>query len=210
MTSIMYKFVIYILQYKRIKGGIYVADGFMKWAKEEKNKKFVILIACIVLAAIGFTFWPSNNTGKQTTPITTTIKQATTSEEANYEAKVEKKLTNMLSKMEGVGSVSVMVTIHSNEEKILAEDTSSTTQRTEEKDQAGGSRTTDSMQQTNDVVLQNGNTPYVVKEYAPEIRGVLILAEGAGDNVVKNQIIEAVSKLLDVPVHKISVEKKKN
>ena len=66
------------------------------------------------------------------------------------------------------------------------------------------------MQQTNDVVLQNGNTPYIVKEYAPEIRGVFILAEGADDSAVKNQITEAVSKLLDVPVHKISVEKKKN
>lgn len=181
----------------------------MKWAKEEKNKKFVVLLAVLAVLAIGCTFWPSNSGGKQTTPITT-IKQAATGEEADYETEVEKKLTNMLSKMEGVGSVSVMVTVNCNEEKVLAEDTSSTTQRTEEKDQAGGSRTTDSMQQTNDVVLQNGNTPYIVKEYAPEIRGVFILAEGADDSLIKSQIIEAVSKLLDVPVHKISVEKKKN
>ena len=38
--------------------------------------------------------------------------------------------------------------------------------------------------------------------------GVFILAEGAADSMVKGQITEAVSKLLDVPVHKISVEKK--
>ena len=189
---------------------MYVAEGFTKWAKEDKNKKYVLLIAGIVLVAIGFTFWPSNNNGKQTKSVTTTIKQSVTNEEASYEAAIEKKLTNMLGKMEGVGSVSVMVTINANEEKVLAEDTSSSSQRTEEKDQAGGTRTTDSVQQTNDVVLQNGNTPYIVKEYAPEIRGVFILAEGAGDSMVKNQITEAVSKLLDVPVHKISVEKKKN
>ena len=186
-----------------------MGEGLKKWAKEDKNKKYVLLIAGIVLVGIGFTFWPSNNNGKQTQP-TTTIRQAITNEETSYEVAIEKKLMNMLSKMEGVGSVSVMVTINANAEKILAEDTSSSSQRTEEKDQAGGTRTTDSVQQTNDVVLQNGNTPYIVKEYAPEIRGVLILAEGAGDSMVKNQITEAVSKLLDVPVHKISVEKKKN
>ena len=208
MTSIMYKFRIYILQYKRIKGGEHVGDGFMKWTKEEKNKKFVIALVLAVVLVIGLTFLPLNN--KQNQPITTTIKQVTTSNEEDYSTALEKKLTNMLSKMEGAGAVSVMVTIESNEEKILAEDKSCNSQRTEEKDQAGGTRMTDSIQQTNDVVLQNGNTPYVVKEYAPKIRGVFILAEGAENSAVKNQITEAVSKLLDVPVHKISVEKKKN
>ncbi|MBE6022411.1 MAG: hypothetical protein E7231_04140 [Cellulosilyticum sp.] len=187
-----------------------MAEGFTKWAKEEKNRKYVVVIAGVVLVAIGITFWPSNQNGNQSSPVTTTIKQAVTNDEDDYEAVIEKKLTNMLAKMEGVGSVNVMVTVKANEEKILAEDTSSSTQRTEEKDQAGGTRVTDHTQQTEDVVLQNGNTPYVIKEYAPEIRGVFILAEGAGDSLVKNQITDAVSKLLDVPVHKISVEKKKN
>lgn len=209
MTSIMYKSVIYILQYKRIKGGKHVGDGKMKWAKDDKNKKYVVLIVGIILVAICVTFLPHGNS-KQTKPITTTIKQVATREEESYETAIEKRLTSMLAKMQGVGSVSVMVTVHANEEKVLAEDTTANTQRTEEKDQAGGTRTTDIMQQTNDVVLQNGNTPYIVKEYAPEIRGVFILAEGADDSAVKNQITEAVSKLLDVPVHKISVEKKKN
>lgn len=209
MTSIMYKSVIYILQYKRIKGGKHVGDGKMKWAKDDKNKKYVVLIVGIILVAICVTFLPHGNS-KQTKPITTTIKQVATKEEESYETAIEKRLTSMLAKMQGVGSVSVMVTVHANEEKVLAEDTTANTQRTEEKDQAGGTRTTDIMQQTNDVVLQNGNTPYIVKEYAPEIRGVFILAEGADDSAVKNQITEAVSKLLDVPVHKISVEKKKN
>lgn len=180
----------------------------MKWTKEEKNRKYVIILSIGVILVIGLTFLPFNN--KQNQPINKTIKQVTTSKEEDYETVLEKKLINMLSKMEGAGAVNVMVTIESNEEKILAQDTSSNAQRTEEKDQAGGTRNTDSMQQTNDVVLQNGNTPYVVKEYAPEIRGVFILAEGADNSNVKTQITEAVSKLLDVPVHKISVEKKRN
>lgn len=180
-----------------------------KWTKEAKNKKYVILFAVVVMAAVGVTFIPiKNNTPVQRAA--TMTKQIVSNEETDYEAALERKLVNMLSKMEGVGTVSVMVTTSSNKEKVLAEDRTSSVQCSEEKDQAGGTRTTNNQQQTNDVVMQNGNTPYVVKEYAPEIRGVFVLAEGADDSMVKNQIIEAVSKLLDVPVHKISVEKKKN
>lgn len=185
-----------------------MAESLNKWAKDAKNKKYVIAIGLILLLILLLTFLPLNNGQQQ--PVATVYKQATTNDNDDYETALEKKLANMLVKMEGVGSVSVMVTTVSNEEKVLAEDTSSHTQHTEEKDQSGGSRVTENTQLTNDVVLQNGNTPYVIKEYAPEIKGVFILAEGAGDSVVKNQMIDAVSRLLDVPVHKISVEKKKN
>lgn len=184
-----------------------MAESLNKWAKDAKNKKYVIAIGLIILLIILLTFLPLNNGQKQ--PVTTAVKQVATRDD-DYETTLEKKLASMLVKMEGVGSVSVMVTTVSNEEKVLAEDTTSHTQRTEEKDQSGGSRVTNNTQLTNDVVLQNGNTPYVIKEYAPEIKGVFILAEGADNSVVKNQIIDAISKLLEVPVHKISVEKKKN
>lgn len=185
-----------------------MAESLNKWAKDAKNKKYVIAIGLILLLILLLTFLPLNNGQQQ--PVATAYKQTVTKDNDDYETTLEKKLASMLVKMEGVGSVSVMVTTVSNEEKVLAEDTTSHTQHTEEKDQSGGSRVTENTQLTNDVVLQNGNTPYVIKEYAPEIKGVFILAEGAGDSVVKNQMIDAVSKLLGVPVHKISVEKKKN
>lgn len=186
-----------------------MAETLNKWAKDAKNKKYVIAIGLILLLILLLTFLPLNN-GQKQQPVATLYKQTETKDNDDYETVLEKKLAGMLVKMEGVGSVSVMVTTVSNEEKVLAEDTVSHTQRTEEKDQAGGSRVTESTQFTNDVVLQSGNTPYVIKKYAPEIKGVFILAEGAGDSVVKNQMIDAVSRLLDVPVHKISIEKKKN
>lgn len=186
-----------------------MAGGFEKWAKDVKNKKYVIAIGLVIILIIGLTFFPFNSGGNQTT-VTEVVKQTSSKEKDDYETALEKKLGSMLVKMEGVGSVSVMVTTVSNEEKVLAEDTTTNTQRTEEKDQAGGTRSTENNQLRSEVVLQNGNTPYVIKEYAPEIKGVMILAEGADDSVIKNQIIEAVSRLLDVPVHKISVAKKKN
>lgn len=183
-----------------------MAERFEQWAKEVKNKKYVMAIGLIILLIILLTFLPLKNGQKPNQ--TNLVKQTNNSSNDDYETALEKKLANILVKMEGVGSVSVMVMTVSNEEKVLAEDITSSTQRTEEKDQAGGMRVTENNQIKSDVVLQNGNIPYVIKEYTPEIKGVFIVAEGATDSMVKNQIIEAISKLLDVPVHKISVEKK--
>lgn len=184
-----------------------MTEKFAKWAKEGKNSKYMWLVMGLVLLVLGITFWPMGN--PKGTKTQTVVKQTTVKESQSYEEALEKKLASILSKMEGVGEVNVMVTIVSNEEKVLAEDMTTNIQRTEEKDQAGGTRVSDTNNTTQKVVLQDNNTPYVIKQNAPIIKGVLILAQGAGDGGVKESVTNAVASLLDVPVHKISVEKRK-
>lgn len=188
-----------------------MSESMEKWAKDTKQKKYVILVMILILLIILLTFYPfkSGNSG-QGQVASAVQAQMQTSEKTSYEEKLEKRLMNMLVRMEGVGEVSVMVTLRATEEKILAQDTNSSSQKTEDKDLSGSTKVTEQTQLKNDVVLQSGNTPYVTKTYVPEVQGVFILAQGADNSQTKNQIIEAVSKLLDVPVHKISVEKKKN
>lgn len=178
-----------------------------KWAKEDKNSKYMWLVMGLIVLVLGITFWPMGN--PKETKIPAVVTQTTVKESQSYEEALEKKLANILSKMEGVGEVNVMVTIVSNEEKVLAEDTTTSMQRTEEKDQAGGTRVSDTDNTTQKIVLQDGNTPYVIKQNAPVIKGVLILAQGAGNSGVRESVTNAVASLLDVPVHKISVEKRK-
>ena len=58
--------------------------------------------------------------------------------------------------------------------------------------------------------MEKGGTPFIIKENKPQVEGVLVLAEGADDVNIKNAIIQSVSSLLDVPVHKIAVYKMVN
>ena len=51
--------------------------------------------------------------------------------------------------------------------------------------------------------------PYVVKEYEPEIEGVIVAAQGADQPAVVQNILEAVQALLKVEVHKVKVLKMK-
>ncbi len=50
--------------------------------------------------------------------------------------------------------------------------------------------------------------PYVSKELSPQIEGVVVIAEGGADSVVKQNITEAVQALFGIDTHKIRVMKK--
>ncbi len=186
-----------------------MSESFKDWAKETKNKKYVIAIGLLIILVVVLAFIPLDNKPQKVTNAVTQL-TAKAEPEEDYESQLERKLANMLAKMDGVGSVSVMVTLESGSEKVLADNVSTNTQKQEEKDQSGGTRVTESNQEKSDVVMQSGNVPYVIKEYKPQIKGVFIIASGAGNSAVKTQITEAVARVLDIPVHKISVEKKRS
>lgn len=184
-------------------------DKLLKDAKDTKKQKYLGIAIGIAILGIAITFIPAkkpsnnNKTQSQNAPILNVQDDA-----LSYEKALEKRLTNILQKMEGVGQVSVMLTTFSNEEKVLAEEKTQDYEHQEEKDEAGGIRITEKNNTHNKIVLQSGNTPFIVKENKPQIEGVLVLAEGADNSVVKTEIIESVSSLLNVPVHKVSVFKK--
>ena len=112
--------------------------------------------------------------------------------------------------MDGVGNVRVMITLKNNGEKQLQSDTVRERSSTGETDSAGGSRTVqEGREEYSTVILNNGtgDGPYVTRETAPEIEGVLVVAQGAGSSSVKTEIYEAVQALFNVPAHKIKVLK---
>lgn len=126
----------------------------------------------------------------------------------DYEAMYESQLKEVIGKIVGVDNVSVMVNLESSEETVVEKDRRETEQVTEESDQKGGTRKINEHTVEDKVVLyrtEEGEKPIVVKRIKPRVRGVLIVAEGAEDLKRKELIIDAVQRVLDVPVHRISV-----
>ena len=56
-------------------------------------------------------------------------------------------------------------------------------------------------------VYDGEDTPYETKELLPEVEGVVVVAEGAGNAAVETEIYETVMALFEVDAHKISVGK---
>ena len=108
----------------------------------------------------------------------------------------EKRLADILSQIDGAGEVSVMITYYSSTEKDIAYET---------KIASRGDKSETS--EDKKAVMTDGE-PMVVKEVYPQVKGVIVTAQGAGNTAVKAAISEAVSSSLDVPVHRICIFKK--
>ncbi|MDP4096744.1 stage III sporulation protein AG [Paenibacillus sp. P96] len=137
-------------------------------------------------------------------------------EEAGSFRQVEKtfedNMKTMLEQIVGVGTVDVMVTVESTEEIVVQRNTKDTQEETEETDASGGKRHTTQYTRDGQIVTyenSGGNTPIITKKIKPKVRGVLVVAKGAENQVVKQLITEAVEKGLNVPSYRISVVPRK-
>jgi len=210
--------IIYILLYKRnIRGGN--MGKIMEWLKlqDKKNKNLLynitffigIGVLLIILGDTAFNNLPRKLEEKRDNLVSNegNLKEMN----KTYEDVIEERLKEIFSKMEGVGKVEVMVTISYGKEIFLAEDVNSNYSRTIEEDSQGGKREITSEDIQSKTVMQNtgsGSTqPVILKEKYPEIKGVLILAEGGEDPRVKQQLTAAAETLLGVPAHKVQVFK---
>ncbi|WP_071460089.1 stage III sporulation protein AG [Bacillus massilinigeriensis] len=131
---------------------------------------------------------------------------------SKYEEACETQLKEVLEGIAGVRDVSVMVNADSTEKKVLEKNTVTQSQTTDETDREGGSRKVEDLSKDEQlVIVKNGDkeTPIVLETKKPEIRGVLIVARGAENIQVKKWILEAVTRSLDVPSHRVSVLPKK-
>ncbi len=52
--------------------------------------------------------------------------------------------------------------------------------------------------------------PYVVMTIAPDVEGVVVIAQGGGTLSVQENIIEAIQVLFDIDANKIKIVKMKN
>lgn len=131
-----------------------------------------------------------------------------------YVEETEERLENILTAVEGAGRVKVMITVAGSEKEILGKDRESVSGNLTETDSEGGSRSNVENQVQEEVIYltdERGNRiPYVVQTQLPQVTGVVVVAQGAGNEVIKENIIEAVEVLFNLSKHKIKVIKMKS
>lgn len=125
---------------------------------------------------------------------------------AEIEKLLAAELGGILGQVAGAGKVSVSVTLENGPEQNYAQNTSIDRSTVEERDAGGGTRvTTGENSKTEMVFANNSSAPLVVKETAPVVRGVLVVAEGAADSEIKAKLSRAVQTVLNLPAHKVVV-----
>ncbi len=122
----------------------------------------------------------------------------------NYTEKIEKKLTEIISSVQGAGNTKVMVTLDTGSENVYARKIDRKNEKTDSKE------ITDYEYEyiivKSDSSSQNG---MLLKVVEPNVRGVAVVCEGGDDAKVREQIAETVSAVLNVRKNKISISKMK-
>ncbi len=118
---------------------------------------------------------------------------------------LELRLEKILSKINGVGKVSVLITYSESSTLVPIYNVSSSTSTVEEKDTSGGTRTTETQNNQKDVITDGTSNVITEKMIKPIVEGAIITAQGAEDSVVKSNIISAVEAVTGIATHKIQV-----
>ena len=126
---------------------------------------------------------------------------------AKTETTLESRLEDILSSMRGAGRVRVLVTYATAGERVAA---TVSTMDESVSETSGGTTATRSeqsreMRQPATVTTDGGQSPIILVEKEPEIRGVIVVAEGAADPIVKLSLQRAVQAVTGVPLSCIEV-----
>ncbi len=164
-----------------------------------KDKKIFVLVI-LALAAIVFLIISEFAESEKKEVITDSVKATD-----EYTEKIEKKLTELISSVEGAGQTVVMVTLEASEENIFAKEIKTDDDKTGDK--------SSSKYEYEYVVIKNGSSTengMLLKVTEPDIRGVAIVCDGGDNAAVRENIINTVSAVLDIKTNNISVCKRKS
>lgn len=124
------------------------------------------------------------------------IEEETLFNEQNDLDKTTKELQEILSQIDGVGRVSVMLTLSESSENIYA--VNQTISENSDKSEVV-------------IVSKSGeNTPITVKNIYPKYSGALVVCDGANQSSVNLTILEAIKSLLGISSNQITITKMTN
>ena len=184
-------------------------DGNEK--KKIENMVFFLILLVITIIAINFIWNGSKNEEKQdsnTTQFVTIESTSTENKENITENNLQNNLKSILGKIKGAGQVEVLITYTHTSELVPLYNETVKESITEETDSTGGVRTIEQKDNNKEVVYteEGGEKqPITQKIIMPQVEGAVILAEGASNAEVKNNIIQAVEAVTGVSIHKIQV-----
>ena len=176
-------------------------SSFANFFKKKKFSTSIVVLGCIGILLIGVSDWIFSQKSE---------KQNATFQEINTEDYIdilEKKTQKMILSINGAGKSKIMITAEcSSENQFATDDEISNDNKISTSDEAQKSE-----HRSEIVIIESSGTKnaLVTKVTEPQIRGVLVLCEGADIPKVRESVTEAVKTVLGVPYNKICVIKLK-
>ena len=161
--------------------------GFVTRLSEGGWRRFVVIAG---IAAIALLFL-STLTSKQSEEVRQEVYSA--KEAAALEQELERRLTEMISQIDGVTSPKVMVTLDCTSERVFAEETKSDS-------------SPDETSTENSIALcGSGKDALETRVILPKVRGVAVVCGGADNVLIREKVVNTAARVLDIGVSRVYV-----
>ena len=166
------------------------------------DKKLAVLCAVGVLGVLLLViseFRPSDGKKAEKQSVTAAQNQET------YAEDIEKRLTEIVSSIDGAGKTRVMVTLDSGAEQVYAKN-----EKIKSDTSGGTAIEKENFSNEKEYVLieTDGNEGgMIIKLIQPKIRGVAVVCEGGGSDAVRQEITQAITAVLDISASRVYITK---
>lgn len=154
--------------------------------------------ALVALIGAGLLLWPGLGEASQRRE-----SRKTQEARAGWDIRdVQREMEEILASMNGVGQVKVMLTVDSDGERQLAQDT--------QLSYSGNTAAPEDYSRRSETVLvdgSEGDEAVVVRTMYPTYRGALVVCQGGGSAEVRLAVTEAVCALTGLPSARVTVAK---
>lgn len=179
-----------------------VKDIFKKLSADKKTM-FIVLAGIIgVLILVASEFIPEGEKAKEDEE-EIQVSEYNIENHYEYAEMLEKKLTDLISSIEGAGGTKVMLTLESSSEAVYAQN--------DKTDMESNDENSEKISKENDYVLiktdSSKEEALLLKIIQPEVKGVAVVCEGGDSIYVQQKIIETISAVFDINASKIKVTK---
>lgn len=163
----------------------------------ENGKKILIFGAAAVMLLL---LLSTVSCGSKTASHEKTDIKEIAEDTAKIEQTLEQRLERLLEKIDGVGTVSVMVTLDRTSQQLYEKD-----EKTETKLQNNSGGTEDTARETEVVLAGSAKEPLLTGVVQPKVRGAAVVCSGADDPIIREKVTYTVAKALNIGISKVYV-----
>ena len=174
--------------------------------KSELRMKLLLAVGFAAIALLFISDYVGNDAQKASAE--PAIYSAAQTDYEEYTARLESRLTELISSVDGAGNTKVMVTLECGTEYVYASQQKSTSAVSENSNPDGRVSRDEKRSGEESLILIDagrGEEPLILKEITPTVAGVVVLCSGADDINVRQQIINVVTTALGTSSNRVCV-----
>jgi stage III sporulation protein AG len=186
-----------------------MGDGFKKFDKKTiVNIAGALVLGVILLVLSSNLFRQDDNVMDSFNEEAIVYVSAPIDQDNSFEALLERRLAETLSRIDGAGEVEVMLTLSHGREIVVAEDMITNESITRDLDAVGDGVITEtsSIDARKIIISSDGvSKPLILQEVQPRIEGAIIIAEGGDDIIVRQALTSAAGAVLGLQASRVQV-----